>query len=186
MGARKDPRGWHSRGYLPHFDSPETIQHVVFRTVDSLPASVIGTLPDGAAERRREIDARLDRCEGSRPLDDPRAARIVEEAIRHFDGDRYSLFAWCVMPNHVHAVAEFSAGFPLGDVVRSWKTFSARKINKPNAAPGVFWALDYFDRYMRNETDLAATIGYVERNPVVAGLVERPEDWLWSSARLKR
>ena len=34
-------KGWHSRGYLPHFDSPETIQFVTFRRADSLPRTVI-------------------------------------------------------------------------------------------------------------------------------------------------
>lgn len=43
------PKGWHSRGYLPHFDSPETLQFVTFRLVDSLPADAIensGLQPD--------------------------------------------------------------------------------------------------------------------------------------------
>src|ERR687898_598900 len=35
------PKGWHSRGYLPHFDSPETVQFVTFRLADSLPRSVV-------------------------------------------------------------------------------------------------------------------------------------------------
>jgi putative transposase len=38
------PKGWHSRGYLPHFDSPETIQFLTFRLVDSLPTDAIEKL----------------------------------------------------------------------------------------------------------------------------------------------
>jgi putative transposase len=171
------PKGWHSRGYLPHFDSPERIQHVIFRTAGSLPKAVLE-----AADRER-IDALLDRGDG--PLADPSAARIVEAAIHHFDGERFRLFAWAVMPNHVHVVLE-PLGVSLGAVVRSWKAFSAARINEAKGARGPFWARDYFDRYMRDEDDLARTIDYVERNPVAAGLVAAPQDWPWSSARLRR
>ncbi|MBL1256533.1 transposase [Methylocystis sp. Sn-Cys] len=145
--------------------------------VDALPASV---------DRRREIDAALDRCDGPRPLADPQAAKTVQNAILHFDGDRYRLLAWCVMPNHVHVVVEAFAGFPLGGLVRSWKAFSAAQINRALARRGAFWAPDYFDRYVRDETDLAATIDYVENNPVVAGLASTPGDWPWSSASVMR
>jgi putative transposase len=173
------PKGWHSRGYLPHLDSPERIQHVIFRTAGSLPKAVLE-----AGDIRARFDALLDRGDG--PLADPAAARIVEEAVRHFDGERFRLFAWVVMPNHAHVVVEPVDGVSLGSVVRSWKAFSAAKINKAAAARGPFWARDYFDRYMRDEDDLARTIDYVERNPVAAGLAASPEDWPWSSARLRR
>jgi putative transposase len=181
----RDPKGWHSRGYLPHFDSPEIIQHIVFRTVGSLPKSVVDSLPKDPDLCRKETDAALDAAHGPRPLDDPEAASIVENALRHFDGDRYRLLGWCVMPNHVHVVAKMVTGFPLGGVVRSWKTFTAAHINQRRKTRGAFWSPDYFDRFIRSESDLAETIAYVERNPVVAGFVRRPAEWRWSSARLK-
>ncbi|MDJ0447760.1 transposase [Methylocystis sp. JR02] len=146
--------------------------------VDALPASV---------DRRREtIDAALDRCRGPLPLADPQAAIIVQGAILHFDQVRYRLLAWCVMPNHVHVVVEAFAGFPLGGLVRSWKAFSAAQINRANGRRGAVWAPDYFDRYIRDESDLGATISYVENNPVVAGLASTPGDWPWSSASVMR
>jgi putative transposase len=178
----KDHKGWHSRGYLPHFDSPENIQHIVFRTIGSLPKSVI----DNPGSGRAEIDAALDRRDGPRPLADPRAAEIVQNALLHFDGVRYRLLAWCVMPNHVHVVAEIFAGFPLGGLVRSWKAFSAARINRARGTRGAFWAPDYFDRYIRDEGDLATTIDYVENNPVIAGIARNPVDWPWSSAHAMR
>lgn len=173
--SRSSPKGWHSRGYLPHFDSPERIQHVVFRTAGSLPKSALGA----------DIDAHLDRCEGERPLADPIVAQIVEDTIRHFDHARFRLFAWVIMPNHAHVVVEPLANFSLGATVRSWKAFSATKINERTGARGSFWARDYFDRYMRDESDLQQTIAYVESNPVRAGLAVEPRDWRWSSARLR-
>lgn len=40
-GDPRSRRGWHSRGYLPHFDSPDHIQHVTVHLADSLPKSAI-------------------------------------------------------------------------------------------------------------------------------------------------
>jgi REP element-mobilizing transposase RayT len=85
------------------------------------------------------------------------------------------------MPNHVHVVVEMVGG-SLSDIVRSWKSFTARKANAQLARSGPFWHVDYFDRYMRNEEHLAQTVEYVEQNPVKAGLVGTAADWRWSSA----
>ena len=81
-------KGWHSRGYLPHFDSAETIQFVTFRLVDSLPRAVaeaLAKLPDRLAEADRRLDGGL----GSRWLKQPSIAQVVEKAVLHFDGQRY-------------------------------------------------------------------------------------------------
>jgi len=118
------PRGWHSRGYLPHFDSPETIQFVTFRLADSLPNSVIESIRfrDHALPRlERELDAGLGTCWLRRP----EIASLVEGALLHFDGERYRLLAWCLMPNHVHVVIEMLDGLSLSQIVGSWKSFTA-------------------------------------------------------------
>ncbi|MFO1079252.1 MAG: transposase [Reyranellaceae bacterium] len=176
------PKGWHSRGYLPHFDSPETIQFVTFRLVDSLPDAAIHGLavrPDWLVETDRRLDAGLGDCW----LRHPEIARLVEDALLHFDGARYRLLAWCVMPNHVHAVREPTERDGLGGIVASWNSFTARRANLQLGRRGPFWHKDYFDRYMRTEEHLARTIAYVEDNPVRAGLVETAGAWQWSSAR---
>jgi REP element-mobilizing transposase RayT len=176
-----EPKGWHSRGYLPHFDSPETVQFVTFRLADSLPKSIAKGL------RPREdaaplIDRELDRGLGACWLKQPEVASPVQDALLHFDGDRYRLLAWCLMPNHVHVVIEMLMGHSLSDVVRSWKGFTARRANEWLKRSGAFWHPDYFDRYMRTEEQLYRTISYVEQNPVTAGLVDAPDKWTWSSA----
>jgi hypothetical protein len=54
------PKGWYSRGYLPHFDSPETVQFVTFRLADSLPKAVgqaLAILPDNLAQTDERLDA---------------------------------------------------------------------------------------------------------------------------------
>ncbi len=167
-------KGWHSRGYLPHFDSTETIQFVTFRLADSLPASV--------AESLAETDHRLDAGLGACWLKDPAVAAFAQDALLHFDGTRYRLLAWCIMPNHVHAVMEVAHGYQLGAIVRSWKSFSASQANRIIGRTGRFWHRDYFDRFIRDDGHLHRTIDYVENNPVKAGLASAPAVWPWSSA----
>jgi REP element-mobilizing transposase RayT len=177
-------KGWHSRGYLPHFDSPETVQFVTFRLADSLPAKVAAMLHHEANVHNvdRELDVGLGACW----LTSPEIASLVQDALLHFDGARYRLLAWCLMPNHVHVVIEIIDGHSLTDIVHSWKSFTARRANQQLGCSGSFWHPDYFDRYMRNEEHLARTVDYVELNPVKAGLVKAAEEWQWSSAYFRQ
>jgi REP element-mobilizing transposase RayT len=178
-----NPKGWHSRGYLPHFDSPEVVQHVVFRTAESLPKHLLASAPQDPIARGRSFNDWLDAGVGGSTLADAAAAGIVQSALLHFDQKRYRLVAWCIMPNHVHAVLETKIGESLGPVVKSWKAWTARAINAEARRSGPFWAPDYFDRYVRNERELEAVVAYVEHNPCRAGLCVTPADWPWSSAR---
>ena len=86
------------------------------------------------------------------------------------------------MPNHVHVVIELAGDAALGDVLRSLKSFTARRANVCLGRTGAFWHADYFDRFIRDEGHFHRTVDYVEQNPVKAGLVERAIDWPWSSA----
>lgn len=94
----------------------------------------------------------------------------------HADGERYRLIAWCIMPNHVHAIIEQVEGFPLGEVVQSWKSATSHKINTHVGQAGRMWRREYFDRFMRDDDHLSTTIAYVEDNPVRAKLVSVPSD----------
>ena len=177
-------KGWHSRGYLPHFDSAETVQFVTFRLADSLPRAVakaLADLPDNLAETDHRLDGGLGACW----LKEPAIAQLVEDAILHFDGQRYRLIAWCIMPNHVHVVVEPIDGNGLGSIIHTWKSFSAKQANRALGRDGSFWHRDYFDRFIRDEGHLARTIDYVESNPVKAGLVATIAEWPWSSGRLR-
>lgn len=183
-----DHRGWNSRGYLPHLDAAAVIQHVTFRLYSSLPASLVERLKaggDGAAYSSA-VDEELDRGIGPVWLEDQECAAIVADALRQFDGVRYDLLAWCVMPNHVHVLIRQVKGWPLGTVVKSWKAYTARMINRRLGRNGPFWAADYFDRYVRDEDQLVGVVRYIEANPVKAGLCARPEDWPFSSASKER
>jgi REP element-mobilizing transposase RayT len=176
--------GWRSRGYLPHYDAADTYQHVIFRLHDSLPPAL--TAQTTPSEWRDEVDAALDAGRGERWLARPDIAETVESTLRHFDGERFALEAWCVMPTHVHALLRQFPGHPLAAVVQGWKSVSARRANARLGRQGRFWALDYFDRAIRDEKQLEAAHLYIEANPVAAGLCATPEAWPWSSAARRR
>ena len=176
--------GWRSRGYLPHYDASDTIQHIVFRLADSLPAGLAEALrARRPAERIGLADAALDAGVGAGQLRDPRIAGIVEGALLHFDTARYQLLAWCVMPSHVHALIAQQEGWPLGEVVHAWKSFTAHQANRALGSGGAFWAPDDFDRMSRDERQAETAALYIEANPVKAGLCPTPRAWPWSSAR---
>lgn len=180
--------GWHSRGYLPHFDGPGIVQSVTFRLADALPAHVVERITADPAQARSEawptrLEAYLDAGHGACHLRRPRIARMVQEALFYFDGRRYRLFAWVVMPNHVHVLLEVFAGYPLGDVIHSWKSFTASEANDLLGREGRFWFPDYFDRYIRNREHFSNARTYIHYNPVKAELVTYPEEWPFSSAR---
>ena len=90
------------------------------------------------------------------------------------------------MPTHVHVVIEQFEGARLSDVIQQWKSVSAHAINKAESQKGALWQREYFDRFMRSAEQFEWTVNYVENNPVAAWLVERPEDWRFSSATWRR
>ena len=187
--------GWHSRGYLPHFDGPNVVQAITFRLADSLPQRVIDAWQEEMRletdeDRRRDLARRtqhyLDGCYGECLLGRSEVAQIVEDSLLHFDADRYLLLAWVIMPNHVHVLVEIADEALLSDVVWGWKQFSARQMNRLLGRSGRVWHRDYFDRFIRNSEHLHRTIRYIEANPVKDGLVNSPEEFPWSSAGYNR
>jgi REP element-mobilizing transposase RayT len=194
----------HNRGYLPHWTAPGATYSVTFRLSDAVaPGFIQGLIEQKRALARsitsglrkltvveamqirmvieRRLDEALDRNEGSAHMLDPRIASIVATALTHFDNDRYELFAWAVMPNHVHAVVRPFPGHEPHGIIHSWKSWSANQANKILKRRGRFWQREYFDRIIRDEEDLSDTVKYVLDNPVKGGL----GDWAWTSAGWK-
>jgi putative transposase len=178
-------KGWHSRGYLPHFDSMDTVQFVTFRLADSLPEQALERIAR-AAQPESLRDEMLDRGWGGCWLRSDIVATLVENAFYAFDGERYRLHAWTIMPNHVHVLITMMPTSSLGTVVSSWKRFTARKANEHLDRRGSFWQNDYWDRFIRNEAHFAATTSYIDQNPVKAGLVARASEWPHGSARFAK
>jgi len=107
---------------------------------------------------------------------------MVQSAVLHFEGERYQIHAWTVMPNHVHVLFTLFDGWSLSDVLGSWKSFTAHAANKILGRSGQFWMEDYFDRYIRDLDHFERITQYIENNPVKAGLCEKSEDWPFGSA----
>ena len=83
--------------------------------------------------------------------------------MHHFDGERYELGAYVVMPNHVHAIA-------LETLLKSWKQYSSKNINTRIDGHEPLWQDESFDRIIRDEEHLDKCLQYIARNPRLAGL----------------
>lgn len=143
----------------------------------------LGTPPaEAQAGAADGVDSELDRGLGDCLLRLPACAELVQNTLLHFDCQRYRLMAWCVMPNHVHALLQIWHGHPLGRILHSWKSHSARQINTLLGRAGPLWQADYFDTFMRDDDHLQAEATYIEWNPVKAKLVRHAHEWPWSSA----
>jgi REP element-mobilizing transposase RayT len=186
------PRGWRSRGRLPHADFAGMTQAITFRLADALPMAVLSQWEQSAeylaepipARRRAFLQARvqqwLDGGAGSCVLGrDGVWQKLAEELQRH-DEIRYRLDAFVIMPNHVHVLIGMK-GMSLGPILKTWKGASARTINQMLGRDGQLWAREYFDRFIRDERHFLNALAYLVRNPVVAGLVAQPRQWpgLW-------
>jgi len=186
--------GWRSRGYLPHFDLDSIPQMVTFHLADSIPTALmrrwqeeLQILPrkEAELERRKKIEAYLDIGHGEAWLSNPRVAQMVENALLFFDADRYIMHAWVVMPNHVHTLFTPISPYTLDQILFSWKSFTSKQANRILDRSGTFWFREYYDRFIRNDEHYANAIAYIEYNPVKANLCRYPEDWPYSSARLR-
>ena len=144
-------RGWRSRGYLPHFDVPGVRQMITYRLADAMPASrrhewePLLAIED-EREKRIKMESYLDAGHGECLLRLPEIAALVQENLLHFDGTRYRLLAWVVMPNHVHALIEI-AQMPLAEILHGWKSYTGKAANRLLKRTGDFWQAEYFDRY---------------------------------------
>jgi REP element-mobilizing transposase RayT len=184
-----------TRGYVTHWEQPDATYSVTFRLHDSLPRGVIAQLVEtreliersidsgsltaaeamiARRELERRLDEALDRHEGHAYMRDERVAEIVAGALTYFEAVRYRLYAWCVMPNHVHAVVQPLGAWPLARILQSWKSYSSKKANAVLGRDGRFWQKEYFNRIVRDEADLTRTIEYVVGNPAKSGLMEWP------------
>jgi len=182
---------WHSRGYLPHFEAGQRAQFLTLHLADSLPQEVLQNWrrmlehrgAEGLARSLRiKIESYLDAGYGACYLRQAAVASTVENALLHFDGVRYRLRSWVVMPNHIHFLLTPIDNHPLSQIMHSLKSYTALKANRMLGRTGEFWMEDYFDRYIRDENQYEKTIAYIENNPVKARLCSRPEEWRFSSA----
>lgn len=177
---------------LPHWTIDNAIYHVRFSLADAIPQrisdellgenrSILAKLKDGneltGMERRKliryyskRVESVLDAGHGACWLADERIATLTLNALRFFHGERYYLYAWVVMPNHVHTIIQPLSHYRLSEILHSWKSYTANKANKILNLSGAFWEKEYFDHILRDESRLIECIEYVYKNPEVPHL----------------
>ena len=95
---------------------------------------------------------------------------------------KVEIWAWCLMPNHVHLIAvphsEAGLARAIGEAHRRY----TRRINFREKWRGHLWQ-ERFASFPMDDEHLVLAARYIEMNPVAAGMVERPQEYPWSSAR---
>jgi REP element-mobilizing transposase RayT len=174
------------RRHLPHWQKSDSALFITWRLHGSLPRRVIDACSKEVdfGKRFRIFDRELDRSlYGPTWLKDVRLAQIVSKSLVYAQDNLgfYRLCAYVVMSNHVHILIWPNAY--LSRITKSVKGYTARECNKLLSLTGEkFWQDESFDHAVRNPEEFWRIKTYIERNPVKAGLVARPEDWAWSSA----
>ncbi len=119
----------------------------------------------------------LDACAGACELKRPELAGIVADCLLHFDGSRYAIFDFVVMPNHVHLLVAFPSDERMLAQCEAWKRFTSTRINKVLGRQGRFWQSDAFDHLVRNEEQFEHLRVYISENPAKANL--NPGEFFW-------
>lgn len=176
------------RTNLPHWQQEDTWIFVTWRLHDSLPQSKLARWREERktwqdlhplpwderteAEYHQRFSARIDEWldagSGSCVLREPENSAIVLDTLKHFDGVRYRLAAYVVMPNHVHVLFSPGNGYLLADILHSWKRHTARVINRRENRSGALWQADYWDTLIRSREHFDWVCDYMRKNP--AGL----------------
>jgi REP element-mobilizing transposase RayT len=175
---------------LPHWRQEGATYFVTFRLKDALPRAAVERLQterDNWLRRHPEphmseqldelhelgfsqLDQELDQGYGACVLNEPEVAEIVEGALRHFDGERYWLGSYVIMPNHVHVLVRPVMQHSLADILHSWKSFTAHAIGNALGRTGSLWQDESFDHIVRNEHQLGRFGLYISANPSKARL----------------
>lgn len=177
---------------LPHWEQAGRTYFVTFRLADSLPQDTprqwmaerelwLRTHPEPWTDEQQtehrklfteRLEQWLDTGHGNCSLRRPDIAALVEQSLRHFDGERYELGAFVIMPNHVHALVTPWGDWTLEQILHSWKSFTANQANRLLKRQGSFWQAEYFDHLVRNEDTLHRFEEYICQNPAKAHLHE--------------
>lgn len=132
-------KGWHSRGYLPHFDGGEILQFITLHLGDALPQKVIESWKLELERERDEkaqkvlywrVEKYLDGGYGECFLKREDIAAHIQTSLLHFDGERYKLISWVIMPNHLHFLLKPLNDYSLSSIMHSIKSFTAQKANR--------------------------------------------------------
>ncbi len=106
----------------------------------------------------------LDNCHGDCLLRQRDLAEIVAKSLKHFDGNRYDLDCFVVMPNHVHLLVQFHAPTTCRSQAESWLHYMACQINQKIGRKGTFWQSEPFDHLVRSVDQFEYLQRYIAEN----------------------
>jgi putative transposase len=110
-------------------------------------------------------DRSLDLGCGACVLRDPALSALVGESLLHFDGQRYLVTDYAVMPNHVHLLVAFHSDEAMESQCTSWKRYTGRQIHRQLGQSGEFWQVEQFDHLVRSPEQFEHYRRYIEDNP---------------------
>lgn len=136
------------------------------------------TVPALSEKERADFQKRFDRCRetfldschGRCLLKRPELAKIVADSLLHFDGQRYRMGDFIVMPNHVHLLVVFASAKAMKEQCDSWLHYTAFRINRAINEKGMFWQPEPFDHLVRSPEQYTYLREYIADNPHKAGL----------------
>ena len=171
-----------SAANLPHWRQDGVLYFVTFRLADSLPSEKRHSMqlereawlhahpepltPGEEQEYWTLFGARtqqfLDAGHGACLLASPEMGVLVEDALRHFDAERYELGKLVVAPNHVHVLVRPLPGYELSGIVASWKSYTSLRINRRLGREGALWQKESYDHIVRSASALWHIERYIE------------------------
>jgi len=128
----------------------------------------------------RQRETCLDECLGRCLLRDPALARIISDSLLHFDGERYHMGDFIVMPNHVHLLVAFPDEQRMRQQFASWLHWTATQINRMTGQSGHFWQEEPFDHLVRSNEQYEYLRNYIRDNPKKACL--EPAEYYYREA----
>jgi REP element-mobilizing transposase RayT len=179
-----------TRRILPHWSQEGCTYFATFRLADSVAAPVWRkwqqqraawlnmhpkpwdqtTQKDYNTKFPAQMELWLDAGYGSCALKNPALREIATTSMHHFDGHRFTLGDYIIMPNHVHVLVTPHPGHTLASILTGWKRVSGHKIISLIGNPKPFWMTEDFDHAIRSERQLKHFKNYIAQNPIKAGL----------------
>ncbi|MBL9188293.1 MAG: transposase [Opitutaceae bacterium] len=187
------------RGKLPHWEVEGGRYFVTVRLADSLPHEVVARLQEihcalsaiepaseqfAALQRQyfRTLEKYLDAGTGSCALGDPRCAQLIAKELTALADWAVEAPHFTIMPNHWHALLVPRTGcvHSLGQVMKRLKGRTAKRLRSIGGGGGAVWQREWFDRWMRDDSEWEKTIAYIHNNPVKAGLAATWQEHPWT------
>jgi len=187
------------RGKLPHWEVERGRYFVTVRLADSLPVAAIERLQEitrhlsatepasaqfVALQRRyfQTMEKYLEVGVGACWLGEPRCAEAIITELDSLAEVGVEVPHRTIMPNHWHAllVPGPACRQSLADVMKRIKGRTGKGVRTLVAGSGPVWQREWFDRWIRDETEWDRVVAYIRNNPVKAGLAPRWHDHPWT------